>query len=324
MPYFTQSYFPKPNVASPTVTNGITTNNFFYNVPTNSPSWSYFWRADYNLSARNRLTATDFYSFGHYDELSADCPINCTNASGSAVTTQISDVWTFSPQRVNEFRIGLSTQNNLYIPQTLGQGYPAKLGMQFAKADLFPEVNINGACCWGLAPGTNAIQHQVMIEPSDVVTMILGRHILHFGGEFLDQQINTTSWGNIDAGSLTFTGVYTNSTQGDTSTGLPYADFLLGNVQSWSASNLPEFYPRTKTVQAFVQDDIKVRPNLTLNLGVRWEGWNGMGEKYNNELSFDPTVVNPATDPLGHANTLGALWYAKTHANGRTKVIAPV
>lgn len=319
-----QAFFPKPNVANPTLTNGITTNNFFYSFPTNSPSWSYFWRVDYNVTAKNRLMATNYYSRGHYDQLSPDCPINCTNAVGTASVTQVSDVWTFSPHIINEFRIGLSTQSNLFVPQTLGQGYPAKLGMQFAKADLFPEININGACCWGLAPGTNAIQHQVMISPSDVVTMIAGRHVLHFGGEFLIQQINTTSWGNIDAGNLTFSGVYTSSTQGDTSTGLSYADFLLGDAQSWSAANLPEFYPRMKTVQLFAQDDFKVRPNLTLNLGVRWEGWNGMSEKYNNELSFDPSVVNPATDPLGRANTLGAMWFATTKANGRTRVIAPL
>ena len=318
-----QQYFPKPNVANPTVTNGITTNNVYYTIPNNSPGWSYFYRADYDITPKNRLTATEFYSRGQANELSNDCPINCTNAHNSAVTAQLSDVWTFSSSRINEFRAGLSIQNNWYTPQSLNEGYPGKIGLQYAKANLFPEINITGACCWELAPGTNAIQHQIMLEPSDVVTLIKGRHVLHFGGELLNEQVNATFWGNIDAGQTNFTGVYTNSTQGDANTGLAYADFLLGYGNSWSANNTPEFYPRMKSLQAFAQDDFKIRPNVTLNAGLRWEGWTGMSEAHGNERSWDPNVINPGVNPFGVANTLGAMWYATTAANGRTKVIAP-
>jgi hypothetical protein len=228
---------------------------------------------------------------------------------------------------INEFRFGFSNQNNLYIPESIGKDYPTKLGLKFAEANLWPEVNINGACCFGgnMVPSSNAIQHQVMFEPSDVVTMIKGRHVLHFGGEFLDQQINATFWGNVDAGSQTYTGVYTTDTQGDAAVGLPYADFLLGQINSWSAANTPEFYPRMKTVQLFVQDDIKLKPNFTLNAGVRWEGWNGMYDAHGNQRSWDPTLANPGVDPqTGKTGDLGAMWYGSTHANGRTKVIAPI
>lgn len=319
-----QKYYPAPNVANPTVTNGVTTNNVYYNIPSNSPGWSYFYRVDYDISQKNRLTATEFYTKGQSNELSNDCPINCTSASNSAITAQLSDVWTFSPDKTNEFRAGLSTQNNLYLPQTLGEGYPSKLGIQWAKADLFPEVNITGACCWELAPGTNAIQHQMMFEPSDVVTVIKGRHVLHFGGEFLNMEVNSTNWGNLDAGSTTFSGAYTESTQGDTTTGLPYADFLLGDVNSWSASNTPEYYLRYKSLQAFLQDDIKLRPNFTLNAGLRWEGWTPNHEKDGNSRLFDPTIVNPAPNPFGVVNTLGAMWYATTHTNGRMNDISSI
>jgi len=323
-----QKYFPPANVTNPSVTDGITTNNYFYDWASNSPSWGYFWRGDYDITPKNRLTATEFYNASSSPSLGINiCPIDCYTANGNGLTGQLSDVWTFSANMVNEFRFGISDQNNLYIPESVNQGFPAKLGLQFAKANLFPEVNINGACCFGgnMAPSSNAIQHQLLFEPSDVLTMIKGRHVLHFGGEFLDQEINTTFWGNIDAGSETYTGVYTNSTQGDATTGLPYADFLLGQVNSWSAANTPEFYPRMKTVQLFAQDDFKLRPNLTINAGIRWEGWNGMYDAHGNERSWDPTVVNPGADPqTGNANELGAMWFGSTHANGRTKVIAPI
>jgi len=322
-----EAFFPKANVSNPNVADGITTNNYFYNWASNSPGWAYFWRGDYDITSKNRLTATQFYNASSSPNQGISiCPIDCYTANGNGLTGQLSDVWTFSADKVNEFRFGISDQNNLYIPESVNQGFPAKLGLQFAKADLFPEININGACCFGgnMVPSSNAIQHQLLFEPSDVVTMIKGRHVLHFGGEFLDQEINTTFWGNIDAGSETYTGVYTNSTQGDTTTGLPYADFLLGELNSWSAANTPEFYPRMKTVQLFAQDDFKLRPNLTINAGVRWEGWNGMYDAHGNMRSWDPTVVNPGTDPNGNVNTLGAMWYGSTKANGRTKVIAPI
>jgi hypothetical protein len=319
------TYYPAPNVANPTVINGVTTNNYFYNLPSNSPNWAYFWRADYDITPTNRLTATEYYFKGYYPSIGiGDCPIYCNSAAGSAITGTISDVWTFSPDNINEFRFGISTQNNVLASETLNKGYPAKLGMQFAKANEFPEFNVTGGCCFELQPGTNAIQHQLMFEPSDVVTMIRGKHILHFGGEFLDQQINGTFWGGIDAGNTTYNGVYTASTQGDASTGVPYADFLLGQAQAWSAANTPEFYPRFKTVQLFAQDDIKVTPTFTVNVGLRWEGWDGMGEKNGNERSWDPRVNNPGINPFGVANTPGAMWYGTTKANGRTKVIAPI
>lgn len=322
-----EAYFPKPNVANPVVTNGITTNNYFYNWASNSPGWAYFFRVDYDITSKNRFTATDYHnvSSSPYYGVSI-CPIDCYTANGDGRTAMISDVWTFNPDKINEFRFGFTSQNNLYIPESVNQGFPAKLGLKFAEANLFPEVYINGACCFNgnMAPTSNAIQHQLLFEPSDVVTMIKGRHVLHFGGEFLDQEINTTYWGNIDAGQENYSGVYTNSTQGDTTTGEPFGDFLLGWINSWSAANTPEFYPRMKTVQMFVQDDIKLKPNFTLNAGLRWEGWNGMYDAHGNERSWDPTVVNPGVDPNGNSNTPGAMWYGSTHANGRTKVIAPI
>jgi hypothetical protein len=320
-----QAYYPKPNVANPSVTNGITANNYFYNEPANSPGHALFWRTDYDVTKKNRLTITDFQSWGSAPNLGVGaCPLDCNIANNSAITAQVSDVWTFSPDKINEFHFGLSTQNNLYMSETDNGGYPAKLGMQFSVANEFPTATVTGSCCWELQPGTNAIQHQLMLAPSDAVTIIKGKHVLHFGGEVLAQREDGTNWGNVQAGNLTFNGDYTEDTQGDPTTGLPYADFLLGYDNGWTAANTPSFGERIKTVQTFVQDDIKVLPNLTINAGVRWEGWLGVSSPNGNELSFDPTVINPATNVFGVANTLGGMWYGTTQANGRTKAIGDI
>jgi hypothetical protein len=155
--------------------------------------------------------------------------------------------------------------------------------------------------------------------------MIRGKHILHFGGELLAYQNNSTAWGNTNAGTFQFSGQYTQQWALDPTTGiagpvagtgLEYADFLLGYAQQWTASVSPEYGARMKTPQLFVQDDWKLRPNLTLNLGLRYQINHGWNEIHNNESSFDPNVLNPAT------NTDGAYWFGETHANGRTAMMA--
>ena len=61
---------------------------------------------------------------------------------------------------------------------------------------------------------------------------------------------------------------------------------------------------RVRNPSFFVQDDIKLRPNLTVNLGVRAEIHGGYSEVQNHMGGFDPTITNPVT------NTLGSIWFA--------------
>ena len=171
--------------------------------------------------------------------------------------------------------------------------------MQYAKANVFPPViNVSGSCCVQLTPGTNAIYIEGLYDPSDVITLIKGKHILHFGVEVLMGDGDTTPWGNINAGTFGFTGAYT-SNGGATNTGTGLADFLLGDVENWGATNQKTSYMRLKSPQLFVQDDIKVRPNLTLNLGLRYVATTGMSEIHNSLGGFDPNLVNPTDGSLG-------------------------
>lgn len=135
----------------------------------------------------------------------------------------------------------------------------------------------------------------------------------------LINRADSTAWGNINAATLGFTGVYTaGSNVGSLATsGSPYADFLLGYAKSWSASVSPEYGGRLKNPGIFVQDDFKMSPKLTLNIGLRWEGNTGWSEVYNNERSFDPNIINPATGKPG------AMWYAVKGTNGRTTLQSP-
>jgi len=125
-------------------------------------------------------------------------------------------------------------QGNWFVAQSAGLGYPAKIGLQYAKADIFPNINIGGTGGGNfLNPNTSSIYIENAFEPSDVVTMIRGKHILHFGGELLIYRDNSTPWGSEQSGQFTFTGVFTQSGPDAANTGLGYADFLLGQVQHW-------------------------------------------------------------------------------------------
>lgn len=312
-----EAYYPKANQSPNSVVGGVSKNNYFYNVPNAAPFTKYFGRLDYDITGNNRLTTSVTESDNPaYSNGQGICPINCQYQDVSRINSQISDVWTISANTINELRLGYTNQLNFFVPASLGKGFPAKLGWQFAKADVFPNVNVGGY--YGLASSTNAVYKEHAYDPSDVVTLVRGKHILHFGGEFLFFRDNSTAWGNLNAGTMGYTGAFTAETQGDSLTGLSYADFLLGQTQNWSAQETPEYGGRMRLPQMFVQDDYKVLPNLTLNLGLRYQIQTGWGEVKGNMATFDPTVQNPKS------GTLGGLWFGSTHANGRTTLQKPV
>jgi hypothetical protein len=306
---------------------GEVQNNFYSSQQQSTPYRKFFGRLDYDVRSNNRITMSDTQSDTPviYPNQVSACPIGCQTGDVDNNNAQITDVWNISPTTINEARIGFTDQLNFFADLALNKGYASKVGWQFAKADDFPAINFTGTYPYAwLDPSSNSVYKEFTWNPSDVVTMIRGKHILHFGGELLSYQNNSTAWGNTNAGTFQFSGQYTQqwalNAQGVAApvagTGMEYADFLLGYAQQWTASYSPEYGARLKTPQMFVQDDFKLRPNLTLNLGLRYQINHGWNEVHANMSSFDPTVNNPAT------NTLGAYWFGPTHANGRTSLQA--
>ncbi len=327
-----QQFYPTPTnhlaggkfITGSTGPEGETQNNFYSSVPNSNPNRAYFGRLDYDITPNNRLTMSDMENDtpAIYPSAVTACPVGCEGGDVDTTNTQITDVWNISTRTINEARMGFMFSGSFYEDLALGHNYPTDLGWQFAKANTIPGVDLTNTDPYAnIAPAANSAYKSMTFDPSDVLTMIRGRHILHFGGELLFYRDDSSAWGNTNAGTLQFSGAYTqqwtvNPATGiaapDTSTGLEYADFLLGYAQSWSAAVTPEFGGRYKSPQAFIQDDYKIRRNLTLNLGLRYQINHGWNEVRGNMASFDPTITNPAT------GTLGAYWYGTTHANGRT------
>ena len=311
-------FYPAPNAGGP----GATVNNYVFLSPSVNPNLRYFGRIDYDLSKNNRVTFSITAKNNPGQNFNQwACPINCFSGDIDGYNAQLSDTWTITPTLVNEVRMGYTKQGNWFVPQTLGFNAATTLGLQYAKANIFPTFNLNGTCCSQLSPGTNAIYIENLYDPSDVVTLIKGKHILHFGAEVLMGEGNTTPWGNVDAGQFTFTGQYTqqNCPAGSTTCtpgGASFADFLLGDVEHWQATNQSVTYMRIKDPQVFVQDDFKVKPNLTLNLGLRYEATTGMSELHNAIGGFDPTLTN-AFD-----GSKGSMWFGGQ--DGRTTLQQPI
>jgi hypothetical protein len=114
-------------------------------------------------------------------------------------------------------------------------------------------------------PTLDTFQPNTTYMASDVFSKSQGRHTWKFGGEFRYLQVNERNFANPNGG-FTFDG---------TVTGVDFADFLLGATSTGSApyTQAAEQFldSRTRYGGAFAQDSWKVKSNLTLNLGLRWE-----------------------------------------------------
>jgi len=116
-------------------------------------------------------------------------------------------------------------------------------------------------------PTLNTFQPNTTYMVSDVFSKTTGKHTWKFGGEFRYLQINERNYASPN-GQFVFDG---------TVTGSDIADFLLGATSNiggngpYTQAALQLLDSRTRYGGAFAQDAWKVKPNLTLNLGLRWE-----------------------------------------------------
>jgi hypothetical protein len=220
---------------------------------------------------------------------------------GRAQLLNLSDTKTLSPTAVNEFRFSyLRDSNDLGRPQ-------GGLGVSLASQGF--QVGPNTAGIVPLSPQTEGVENVVFNNYSigtntnellqtnntfqwlDNFSKALGTHTIKIGGEFHYDQVNTRAIAQFN-GSFLFFG---------SQTGSDFADFLLGAPTQYNQSQLQPFYGRNKYLGLYAQDSWRLRPNLTLNYGLRWDRIEPWYEKYNQLAVLEPgkqSVVFP-TAPAG-------------------------
>jgi outer membrane receptor protein involved in Fe transport len=312
-----QSYFPAAtapgwvagcpgpvNVSAGTPQTCPTTNNYVFNGSSPNTSTWYTGKADYNISTKQRLS----FSFNYFPTVSSYVPADPLYPNDATafeqgktdnLTAQLSHIFTITSTIVNEFRVGASRELDKYKPPSLGKNDPTKLGLEpaygtNAPANVFPRITVDQGSGVGqsnLGAGISgngnidATLGEGIYNVSDVLTLIRGKHTIKVGGEYDRFYQNYTSWGDIDSGHFEFNGGVT---------GIPYADFLAGDVYGWYVFEANPTSAHVWSSALFASDDFKVSSHLTLNLGLRWQMQSGWGVKNNMFGTYDPFLPNSA------------------------------
>jgi len=209
--------------------------------------------------------------------------------------------WTISPTLILEARLGIDYTIGGKTPPTLGISMP-----QFVipgeptgslAGGLFT-VSLSGFSALGRQNSNPQYQDPFVGDPKVNLTKIMGRHTLKFGFEF--QLIDTAvSDFHPQYGQENFTGFFSDSSyltnpssvNSLSSTGkevYSLADFIFGAPSHYELDNNPVAHLRQRMYFAYVQDDFKFSPKLTLNLGLRYEFATPQYERDNRLANFDP------------------------------------
>ncbi len=220
----------------------------------------------------------------------------------------LSDSWTLNPTLINTLSLAFNRYRN---PSESTQdledsttNWSKELGLTTTTMKNFPDIQFGDAVNGiettriGYKKGNGFYVGNTYIT-SDHLDWIKGRHNLKFGGEYWKMQMNNPSTN--DLVSLDFanwtTGLPGASFQNKV--GFGFASFLLGEVDQAEKSIPSAQYGRRDYMAFYLNDDYKITPKLTLNLGLRWEQTGPLTEIHGNWANFTPKVLN--TNPSGWA-----------------------
>ena len=203
-----------------------------------------------------------------------------------------SDTHTFSPTLINNLRVGTSRQ--LFLFETVGNylGYAQKIGLPDSiPGDQVPQFAVSPYPTIG--GGALGKRSSLNWDIQDMVTMISGNHTLKFGVNARDLYGGNRQGGAL-SGFFRFGGL-TQNPQRTAGTGFNLAQFLTGDVTSAGIDRILGNSWQGFNWSAFVQDDWKVSPRLTLNLGLRWDFQQKPYERHNGQINFDPGCTEPGS-----------------------------
>ena len=315
------AYYPLPNTGP----IGATTNNFLSNEPVRLSQDVYSLRIDQNVTqkyhvngryaySRTPLTQPDYF---HNPATSGTGAVGTTNFVNQSFS--LNNLYQFSPTLLLNVNYGFARwfqarQTRSYGFDNSQLGFPDSL-VSAITIPMFPAVNITGYT--GLANQSYLINgndsHAILIN----LKKILSRQTLSIG---VDGRLHRINFFNVNnsAGTYSFANAQTQGPVATNATGgNAFASFMLGfgnsgNIPIGSGVAMQNFYGAV-----YVQDDLRLTNNLTLNLGIRYDGESPYTDRNNQLNYFDPDLANPAAN-ASFPNLKGGLVFANTGATPRT------
>jgi hypothetical protein len=307
-----------PNL--PGTNNGLQ-NNFAFRSSEQERDTTMSFRIDENLGTRNKF----FFSYSSRDQetpAGADTLPGVLNPNffNSNFTHYLRGGWdyTISPNLLNSFIVGFNRLNNLSKADSVnGTDWPSTLGIGNAHGPVFPQFQFNGSPLGIGYQGfsTESFNGHVpnSLVTADNVRWITGRHAFDFGVEWRAYQYSFVANGNTSP-NYGFSNFQTAFAPNNPSTGDPFASFLLGlPSQEQLSETLTNPRLSSNYFAAFVQDDFKIRRDLTLNLGLRYDVDTPRHEDHGDQSSLNLNIPNP-----GAPGVNGALAYGSKSNQGQT------
>ena len=217
----------------------------------------------------------------------------------------VSDTYVFSPNVVNQARVGYSRLRVTSVPQEPFSA--ASVGITNPLASLDPGAptlsfaGTDSVFVLGSSPLSDQSSRINAYTAADTLSWTVGNHRLRFGGEYRFSQVkfyfNAFTRGQIN---------YTNS-----ATGTAFQNFLKGEGLSLLGSGVFDRYYKVNDLSGFVQDDWKVNSRLTVNLGLRYDLYGLPYENQGRLVNLIPsqirigTAAAPAPPPNGFVQAAG-------------------
>jgi len=306
---------------------GKLTNNYGGISPSGSQQWTEMGKGDVNITNSNRISILIQYDRNANLNTVQPLPLPYGNnrpGNGTQWLGQLNDTQTINSRLINIFALGFTrvngvnhnpSQNGKYTANSAGiQGLPDGSDLQTQ----FPMVTFSGGNATPYSWESNAsnfaeIPYSEILQ--DNVQWIKGKHAFTFGGQILWQYEQLSQPSNWTANGIAFnsteTGQFSSKGSIDPSTGDPYASFLLGLVDNanFADNTVATTGGRWQNYAMYAQDDWKVTPKLTVNVGLRYTIPKPFTEEHDRWSDFNPNATNPIT------NSPGAVQFGGNGAN---------